>query len=1295
MLDSLSHFIRDPLNTDNSITSTSIGKFLFELREKYFKGAAPESKKTLYDRIITEFQTALNSCPLIVDKGEIGTLMGKVTEKLKQDTDQLDRVTIEGQGTIVIPLIEVLAMVAKATMDHEVLDQNKTREQAAKDRQDRILTLYNALKYLTSSPGICHQGWRNAITLTLNRVWPGLVIIEHFGSFLEEAANETVAQEVGKLPRAIQFKLFRSRFMPDSTEWESFCGTDTLKMVVVDGLCHKVSDHGINVKTESFARGKIDATVAALAYLPPLTELHPLAYCFPDIQALQAGNDVTKNAAITKAQRDIMACNAFEELAQKRLDEFLKIERIYQDFKKYEFIAFRTAFQSLFAELSQKFQRYYQGFSDGNLPVRTEDFFEKEKADLSCAVKALNENPDIPFIQGFFTDYFLPSDTQNKPDLISRSVDLFPKNGCSPEALQQLRSRVSKPSGKIEFSPYEINKVLMQALFTSPLYWTPELAQILNVIIDLFEKNRIQIHGIETAALETLYPKNLIEELKVLCLAYHNIYQSDSPLPQSPFVFLTDINTFPIIPNLADLESSGDPWIQTLHSSLRARVAESRRSERRDHPPELSSAQQQSLATAITNLEQFKRLAVLTTQQQTAVVALFDGARWGNIVQSITSIEQLQMTNFILLHSQLGEKLHSEEGRNRLQAIAREVSTLDQVFLRFDLFTCVLPDDQEVYLDALIEDKEKLSGLAESMQLDHLPELYSVSPKVKTALLDRMSQRKIQEIIEQGINAPTFNQLCTVMLYAPPVLKDPIVAALSTNGRRIEELANTMTISDFFSSGFTLNAPFFPEALKTVFVAQLQKPSVLQKVASTITLEDYMVRSLIGQPEAIKNPLLTELTRNVVLLQTIIHNTDSSRFDISEIERANLPAELVFQIRLQHSILLCRRDEPCINLIDKIIVDFNSLKIACCSIPSTLSPEEVTKFLHLVFDNLMNKQPLQAFIPTSRELVELLLATPYRREILGVLSQNRVSTRTSSGASAPGDEKPLEVIVKNDRDVIAIGRALQPDQDLTEDNAFKLGIAACPGIRIGHIDADRVVAEESSPVEEPAPTSPVVASLPHEIPQGGADLPLAPLLGQHQINQKKKSLFQKAKEWARKHPILAIGIGIGVIAMAAVATTGLIVGGVALAVLLPVVAPLALGAVTVGIGLVKAGAGAVMSAAPVAADTVCSTAKAAGTVAVSTAQILGQAALTSTSSAMTSTTQLAGNAASQVASVVESHPVVAGLTAAGATVVGVSVTGGIAMAGAVAAAAGKAIHDDVQKKRMGGEQGAPRVGLVV
>ena len=186
-----------------------------------------------------------------------------------------------------------------------------------------------------------------------------------------------------------------------------------------------------------------------------------------------------------------------------------------------------------------------------------------------------------------------------------------------------------------------------------------------------------------------------------------------------------------------------------------------------------------------------------------------------------------------------------------------------------------------------------------------------------------------------------------------------------------------------------------------------------------------------------------------------------------------------------------------------------------------------------------------------------------------------------------------------------------------------------------------------------------------------------------QPKKKKQGLFQTMKKWIHRHPIWA-GVGCFVcITIITAAAIGIMIVG---APLLPVAIPLVLGAVAAGVGLVNAGvagvgaaAGAVIGAAPAAAETVRSVATTAGVTAVNTAKILGQAALTKTSSAVTTAAQVAGETAGQAVTVIESHPVATGLIATGASITGASVAGATATAATISA--GKAIHDFVVQKK--------------
>ncbi|OGT05642.1 MAG: hypothetical protein A2103_00055 [Gammaproteobacteria bacterium GWF2_41_13] len=197
------------------------------------------------------------------------------------------------------------------------------------------------------------------------------------------------------------------------------------------------------------------------------------------------------------------------------------------------------------------------------------------------------------------------------------------------------------------------------------------------------------------------------------------------------------------------------------------------------------------------------------------------------------------------------------------------------------------------------------------------------------------------------------------------------------------------------------------------------------------------------------------------------------------------------------------------------------------------------------------------------------------------------------------------------------------------------------------------------------------------------------------ISPRRLGFRQRIMGWVRRHTLMITTIAIAAVAVMA----AMMVAGVVFA---PVLIPLGLGVAAAGIGLVNAGvaeasaaAGAVMGAAPVAAEAVRSVATTAGVTAVNTAKILGQTALTKTSSAVTTAAQVAGETAGQVVTVIESHPVAAGLIATGASITGASVAGATAAAATISA--GKAIHDFVvQKKgtdaeRRGAERPVPTV----
>jgi len=602
-----------------------------------------EEKAACREDIQRFFQAALE-CSLLHEalgsiekKAAIQALKESIGQRLiyPPQTDPIS-IYIGGEVYLVtIPLQVVLGLVARATLNSEVLDQGKTPEQTKKDRDARILTLYHACNRWSSN-NVCSHGFFNDLVYALDRIWPGIHLIGPMLPFIESIAREFITKRLQDQPDF--FIILKAFALGDNRPWERFL--QEIKEETNRQVRAGIEKNGLNPDAPDVAKNRSDF-FEAFEDLDPYWDITQWTRHIEGIGNLKSDNDggSIREAAIKKAKQILQDCISFADFEKTNLRQLLAVERVYQlALKAYKKNA--TTQLKLFAEIIEnaltQARNCFAVFAKGELLQDTnvaefEIFFEGISAALS----------DVPQVENFIALWFNPeSDEQGKQSLCKK---LSVRNPRLDQAMEKhfkmlLEKRIDR-QGQPILDLWDVNSIIFTAIFQSPKNWSDNLNTLVKYSIALIE-NIFAGKAAAGTELVATYPREkmqeLIEELRLLV----DIHQAcKSTRSEGPDLFQRLV-VFPIIPNLQEVPRPVLNLIAGKINSLDFLKGLPLQFIEQLITPEGWHA---LLAATITTIEDLKKLSGFSKDVQEKLIDAVPDERWTALAQSLTFDQWLKL----------------------------------------------------------------------------------------------------------------------------------------------------------------------------------------------------------------------------------------------------------------------------------------------------------------------------------------------------------------------------------------------------------------------------------------------------------------------------------------------------------------------------------------------------------------------------------------------------------------------------------------------------------------------------
>lgn len=414
------------------------------------------------------------------------------------------------KSEIVIPLASVFSLIYQATIDQTCFPSSSSVE-------NRLLTLCNTIQTLHQiKPSICHAGVRNdlAHTLNLTFIFPDSETPVLFLDDINSAILSLIKQKARHFLKVFR-KEANTLYHALMLEWIK---TEETPLSIIDLLNAKVPE-----KSQStILRDYVEEQLKVFEFDP--ADYKPKLESFLSTESLKCLEIPVESGELYYAVRDIFSQpkNVGDQFRDQALDRFrseaetrlkdpvtAEMEKLFiQELQ--QFFQVDKAFV-----LSQNYRSKLITQSDlevDALEKMCRDFYQKYAADSRSAreskreYQAEQDNPlekvsnfitktnkflrdaHIPWIENFFAMYHSASNdlsVQNK--LYAQWFSLYElgKVEATDEWLEKIcqRSEQSEAGIIVSMGPYEVNRVVMHALFTSPKKWSVLFAEMFALVL--------------------------------------------------------------------------------------------------------------------------------------------------------------------------------------------------------------------------------------------------------------------------------------------------------------------------------------------------------------------------------------------------------------------------------------------------------------------------------------------------------------------------------------------------------------------------------------------------------------------------------------------------------------------------------------------------------------------------------------------------------------------------------------------------------------------------------------------
>jgi len=461
-----------------------------------------------------------------------------------------DIVTLYRDGkdeTIELPLKWVLPILLRAYQNDNAFahqysgDVVEQLEQAQSDRPLRMFSFFRCLQ--RTKQGLCHTGVRNELVGLLNGTYKGIHILEDARAtieyFLKDALQNRINDEIPRVnPKTNEANAFQRAilmWMNESNPTELWTIVDKQQQIQ-DQLIQIFMEHGsdpnhIRIKDDN------DQLIPLSEFIPNLMNRLLFQRDIQKQPLLAFADDVLKaNAQVSDQEVRNSALLTMQDWINNQWDLFSKndaplLAGFYAVYNAHLHLQnYRTLLLSSQAITEQELQDYHDAievYFKSNLPssLNTE---LKDKIDT--LEKLVNTTKKLTFqepIENFFTRWFeakLAEDRKTISRLYQFLLDtkVQQKIHLSDDILQQWSQKITKEHDQQfrDITPYEINRIFLDAIITSPDRWTTLFAETFRTTL-AFIKDLDTNTAIGQALKTSSYPPKLIRQLDYLQQEYN------------------------------------------------------------------------------------------------------------------------------------------------------------------------------------------------------------------------------------------------------------------------------------------------------------------------------------------------------------------------------------------------------------------------------------------------------------------------------------------------------------------------------------------------------------------------------------------------------------------------------------------------------------------------------------------------------------------------------------------------------------------------------------------------------
>jgi hypothetical protein len=521
-------------NTMNAVLSASVVTALRALAQEYLAKTSEPISLLCRDALI-EIKAAARAIASYKTEDQeereanflaaIAYIEAKISEPL---CPLLDIVTLYNHGKYTITLAEVLVLVWKALNDNRKYAQHSAESEneelaAEKDKANRLLSFFNCLVQLNQHP-VCHQGIRHELTFLINKIYPGINIIEDpMFTILSYLKEKIFNQFINGYTAANSEK--RKQLMSGLITWMMECKVDTLLKEMDNNFCKQLYEeldelfvhHGSNPKQ------LIPLIDQALSYLefscdpqayPQFANLNYLLNEAPDQCQI-------RSAALTQVIEHIPQVEPDTSEHCLAIEHFCLMYQAHKEMTKYASLIAAHGFTDAINQVLLLCEKYFKEWiAKKDFLTVTPNLIERIQ-EGNQILEEIRQNKLTALVENFFAHWFIAEkqydrsaqkklyqtilldETENKKILLSDS-----------EIKYLMRSNTAV--GEKEITPYEINRIFLHAILKRPEEWSSlfydAFAKVLQFVKDNFNLNTEVAFSLNRDS----YPADLLNQLDYL-----------------------------------------------------------------------------------------------------------------------------------------------------------------------------------------------------------------------------------------------------------------------------------------------------------------------------------------------------------------------------------------------------------------------------------------------------------------------------------------------------------------------------------------------------------------------------------------------------------------------------------------------------------------------------------------------------------------------------------------------------------------------------------------------------------